>query len=224
MGFRHTDAMTSLDQPASGSRLAGFIAHLVWEIVLLVLVIALAVIVFATTGSAPGLGFWFQLATLGLLATAFALSLRTATPNLAVTAIAMLAGVVLAKLLSADWPVVPAALLVVAGALVFGLFLGVVTGLTSAPAWAVTLGGLAAVHAVALAVANARGVAISSEHRMGTWGAVLWVAAFVLASLAGGALFTVPAVRKVLSTNRTDGDPARFRASRLLGADRKSVV
>ncbi|GAA2372460.1 hypothetical protein Cme02nite_00920 [Catellatospora methionotrophica] len=196
----------------------GLLTHLGWEAILLVLAVIAAVAVGAQGGGdAFGRRLWLTMAIAGLLAAAFAFSLRTAAPNLAVGALGGLAGTVYAKLVQADWPGLLAGATAVAAVVVFSLILGVVTGLTSAPAWAVSLGGLAAAQAVALGVAADRGIPLRGgpDPAWATWA---WLALFVLGSLAGGVVFLSVAVRRALGVARPDGEVPRFQAKRLLGA------
>ena len=196
-------------------RTAGLLAHLGWEALLLLLaVVALVSILVQADTGALGPGLWTSMAATGLLAAGFALSLRTGTPNLAVGAQAALAGVVYAKLAQSDWPPVLAGTTAVLLMLVLGLLLGTLTGLTSAPAWAVSLGGLALAQSIAFGLAESRGV-ILPDGPDGAAAGWLWLAVFVLGSLAGGALFLVPGVRRALGVG--DAAPG-FRPSRLLGA------
>jgi ribose/xylose/arabinose/galactoside ABC-type transport system permease subunit len=183
--------------------------------VLLLLVLAtVAVILVQDGGDALGTGLWGNLAATGLLATGFALSLRTGTPNLAVGAQAALAGIVYAKLATAGWPAVAAGLTAVVLLILFGLLLGLLTGLTAAPAWAVSLGGLAIAQTISLGLSESRGVMLPGgpSDEVTVW---LWAALFVLGSLAGGALFGLPGGRRALVPAATGPG---FRASRLFGA------
>ena len=82
--------------------------HLIWEAVLLALTVVAAVVWYSQDGSRLS-PLVFNIASAGLLATAFALSLRTATPNLAVVAVGALAGLTYAEVLDAGAPVLVAA-------------------------------------------------------------------------------------------------------------------
>lgn len=215
--------MTVLAPPATASpaprprRVAGLVAHLGWEAALLLFTVLAAVLLLVRSdGRGLGLSFWLNFAATGLLASGFALSLRTATPNLAVGSLAMLSGLLYADLRSEDWPGFVAAALAVAAVTVLGLILGVVTGLTSAPSWAVSLAGVAAVQAIAFGLYGAQG-ALTHAGRPETWEGIVWSVVFVVGSLAGGALFLVAPVRRFLSANRTSGDPARWRPARFVG-------
>jgi ribose/xylose/arabinose/galactoside ABC-type transport system permease subunit len=197
----------------------GLIAHLGWEAILLLVTVTVAVVLFTTTplGLDNAEVLFSNVARLGFVAAGLALSLRTATPNLAVGALAGFAGLVYAKLLEGDWPVpavVAVALLSVAA---IGAVMGVLTGLTSAPAWAVSLGGVAAVQAVQYLVSEGNSVFLR-RGTMGVAGAVWWALIFVLVSLAGGALWQVRPIRDLFGAARAPGDPVAWRPARLLGA------
>jgi ribose/xylose/arabinose/galactoside ABC-type transport system permease subunit len=190
--------------------------HVVWEGVLLVFALVATALSVAQGHLFHGSGPWPQLAVYGTLAAGLALSLRTRTPNLAVASIASLSGVVYAVLLHADWPLGLAAAVAVLTALGFGLVLAVIVGLTGAPAWAVSLGGVALASTIGLA----NGVtlrpildgAISPE-----W-LTAFAALFVVGSLAGGALWLVPAVGSGLRATAIEGEPAPGIGRRLLAA------
>ncbi|NUT31961.1 MAG: hypothetical protein HOV79_02695 [Hamadaea sp.] len=216
--------MTVLAPPATASpgprprRVAGLVAHLGWEAALVLFtVVALVAVLVQSDGRGVGQYFWSQFGATGLLASGFALSLRTATPNLAVGSLAMLSGVLYADLRADDWPGIAAAAVGVAAVTVLGLILGVITGLTSAPAWATSFAGLAVVQAIVFGFYGPQGV-ISHGGRAETWEGIVWSVVFVLGSLAGAALFLVAPVRRFLSANRTSGDPARWRPARFVGS------
>lgn len=204
--------------PPPPRRTGGMLARFGWEAILFVLVAVAAVVVAVQSdGDVFGRGLWLNLASIGLLASAFAFSLRTGTPNLAVGALAGLAGVVYAKLVEADWPGVLAAVTAVVIILLLCLVLGVITGLTSAPAWAVSLGGLAVAQGVALGLSEAQGVPLR-DGPAGVWTVWAWAALFVIGSLAGGAAFQGAGLRRALLVPRTDGEVPRFQGKRLFGA------
>jgi ribose/xylose/arabinose/galactoside ABC-type transport system permease subunit len=199
------------------ARSRGLLAHLGWEAILLVAVLGTAALVAATGVLVRGSSPWYTLATVGLLATGFALSLRTATPNLAVGAIAVLSGAIYAKLAQDGGSGLLAGIGAVIIVLAIGLVLAVIVGLTSAPAWAVTLGGMAVAQAITFAILDGRTLPVGSGPS-GTGTAVFWTLVFVAVSVGGGVLWQVPAVRKVLGANRTADDPVRFRPAKLIGA------
>ncbi|MDQ7909554.1 hypothetical protein RB614_34045 [Phytohabitans sp. ZYX-F-186] len=199
------------------ARSGGILAHLGWETILLVLVLLTAAVVAATGTLFRGTTPWFNLATAGLLASAFALSLRTATPNLAVGAIAVLAGATYAKLAENDVAGVLAGIVALLVALLVGVVLGLIAGLTSAPAWAVSLGGLGVAQGIAFGLLDGQAVQTGSGPA-GTGRAILWTLVFVAISVGGGVLWLVPGVRAALGGNRAQDDPVRFRAAKLTGA------
>ncbi|MPZ26256.1 MAG: hypothetical protein GEV12_07320 [Micromonosporaceae bacterium] len=193
------------------------VPHLVWEAVLLVLVVGVSVVATARVPVFEGDGLWWLVATVGLLATGLALSLRTGTPNLAVGGVALLSAtlhVVLVTEVGMPWLV--AALLVLLVSVVVGLGLGLVVGLTSAPAWAVSLAGLALVQGVALGLFQQGAVAGTDQAPVRV--AAVWFGLFLLISLAGGGLWAIPPVRRLLGADRSSTDPVRFRAARLVPA------
>ncbi|MEJ3745830.1 hypothetical protein WEI85_21375 [Actinomycetes bacterium KLBMP 9797] len=198
-------------------RSRGVLAHLGWEAILLVAVLGTAVLVAATGVLFRGPTPWYTLAAVGLLATGLALSLRTATPNLAVGATAVLSGAVYAELAQDGGAGLPAGIVAVVVALALGLVLAVIVGLTSAPAWAVTLGGMAVAQAITFALLEGRTLPVGSLSS-GTGMGVFWTLVFVAASVGGGVLWLVPGVRKALAANRTADDPVRFRPAKLVGA------
>jgi ribose transport system permease protein len=159
---------------------------------------------------------WVSMATLGLVAAGFALSLRTATPNLAVSAFAGLAGVLYATLMREGWPVMAAAAVAVLLVAAAGAALGTVVGLTSAPAWAVSLAGLAAALAASFTITDTSLPLTAGT--IGETGMAMWALIFIAVSVGGGLLWLIPAVGDRLSANRLAGAPARFEPARLVGA------
>jgi ribose transport system permease protein len=193
-----------------------------WEAILLVLAVVTTGLVAA---QGPGLnvmgnpGTFYRTATLGLLAVGFALSLRTATPNLAVAAVAGTAGIVFATLIDGGLPAIVAGLLAVLASLVFGLILGVIVGLTSAPSWAVTIGGFALLQAVGAVIQEVPGTIVVPGLSSPSLGmAITWLLVFVIISIGGGVIWQIPAVRALLGVNRSPVDPVRFHGKRLAGA------
>jgi len=199
------------------TRSRAILAHVGWEVILLVLVLLTAVVVSATGTLFRGVSPWYSLASAGLLASGFALSLRTATPNLAVGGIAVLAGATYAKLAENDVAGVLAAVVAVLLALVLGLVLGLLAGLTSVPAWAVTLGGMAVAQAIVFAMLDGQTVPLRSGPS-GTGTAIVWTLVFVAISVGGGVLWLIPGVRAALGANRGQDEPVRFSPAKLRGA------
>jgi ribose/xylose/arabinose/galactoside ABC-type transport system permease subunit len=172
----------------------GLVAHLGWEAILLFLVVVAAIVAVASSPANFGIfrqNFWLNLAVTGLLASAFAVSVRTRTVNLAVAAQAVLAGIVYARLVAADWPALIAGVIAVIAIVVLGLILALVSGLTGVPGWAVSLAGIGIAEGISIGLAEARGVVIPGAMLSPAWSTAIWVALFVLGSLAGAAAFFV---------------------------------
>jgi ribose/xylose/arabinose/galactoside ABC-type transport system permease subunit len=170
--------------------------HLIWEGILAGLVV-IASVLGALVPSASVFAHGSLFLRFGLLlpvAVGLALSLRTGTPNLAVGGIAAMSGVLYAELMVQGAPAVVAGLVAVLIALVFGAVLAFVTALTRAPGWAVSLAGLAVAESVALGVAN-NGNILLRGGGLGTGVLDTLAVVFALVSVAGGALWLMPAVR-----------------------------
>ncbi len=192
--------------------------RLAWEGLLLLLAIVVAGVLMASTSFSLGLSFWYPFASTGLLATGFALSVRVGAPNLAVAGTAALSSVTYAKLVQEDWPAILAGAVVVVLAVIIGLVLGAITGVLKAPAWAVSLGGLALLTGIALALSDARGIPLVGAQRPGGFSAALWTLLFVVTSIGGGLLFLVPKVRSFVGEHRVVGSLAGFVGSSVLAA------
>ncbi|GIJ21937.1 hypothetical protein [Micromonospora lutea] len=206
--------------PATSRSGGSFRPHLVWEAVLLALTVVAAVVWYSQDGSRLS-PLMFNIASAGLLATAFALSLRTATPNLAVVGVAALAGLTYAEVLDAGAPVVVAAVAAIAAAAFIGLGMGLVAGLLQAPGWAVSLGGLALAQGILLAATGSGGPQrLAKEGWIRSDGAAAgWLVLFLLLSIGGAVVWSIPAVRRALSGNRVvAGEPPSPFGARLLGA------
>jgi ribose/xylose/arabinose/galactoside ABC-type transport system permease subunit len=198
------------------ARSRGILAHLGWEAILLVLVLLTAAVVSATGTLFRGASPWYSLASLGLLATGFALSLRTATPNLAVGGIATMAGAFYADGAPGGGGIAAGAVAVTI-AVGLGMVLALIVGLTSAPAWAVTLGGLAVAQAITFGILDGRTVPLDGGPS-GTGTAIFWTVLFVAVSVGGGVLWQISQVRSAFGANRVQDDPVRFRSAKLIGA------
>lgn len=169
---------------------AGLLAHLGWEAILLLLaIVGVAYLVVQEGVDVIGRNVWLNFAATGLLAAALAVSVRLRSVNLAVAAQAMLAGIVYAKLVQEDWPDVAAGAVAVVAVLILGLILGGITGLTGAPGWAVSLGGLGIAEAVSFALSDAQGLIVPGAGRPEVWVIAIWAAVFVLGSLIGAVVF-----------------------------------
>jgi ribose/xylose/arabinose/galactoside ABC-type transport system permease subunit len=188
----------------SGDRLRRLIVPIAWEaILLLATMIAVAVLMLGER-QPPFSLVLAALTPIGLLAVAVAVSLRTATVNLAVGALAVLAATVGVALSNNDMALVPAMALGVVVATLAGLMLGVVAGALSVPSWAVTLGGATIIEAAVIGAGNNRITPL--REAVGPLSG-LWFVLFVLLTLGGAALWLVPGVRTWLSATR-DVTPA----------------
>ncbi len=186
--------------------------NLAWEGVLLP--IAVIMIVLASLDQAFGFaGPWYPLAETGLAASGIALSLRTGTPNLAVGGIVAGSGAVYVKLLAVGTGVIPAMAVVVLVALAFGAVMGVVTGLTRLPAWAVSVAGLAGTQAAVIALIQSRPAAVAVEHWLFQDAGVPWFVLFVVVSVGGAGLWLLPGVRQALAPSAEQAGSARVRGA-----------
>jgi ribose/xylose/arabinose/galactoside ABC-type transport system permease subunit len=180
---------------------------LIWDGVLLIITVALVGAALATTHQAHLADMIRPIGYLGLIATGFALSLRTGAPNLAVGAIAGTTGVIGAHLAaegSSLWVAMAEAVAIATGA---GLIAGVVVAALSVPAWAATLALAALAESAAFGIPGDQVIPL---HVGGTYPAGQWIAAFVAVSVAGGMLWLVPGVRSTLSKTRSAGEPGRW--------------
>jgi ribose/xylose/arabinose/galactoside ABC-type transport system permease subunit len=190
-------AMTASPSSRTTNRL--YAVPFAWEGLLLVGAVIAVAIVFLG-GRHPTVNvFLAALAPIGLIAAAASLSLRTATPNLAVGALAIVAAAIGVSLTNHGTPLAAAMAVGIVAAAVAGLVLGVITAALSVPAWLVTLGGGAIVEAAVLGSTDAQILVL----RTGTEPpSVLWFALFVVVTLGGGALWLVPGVCTTLSATR----------------------
>lgn len=193
-------------------RLPVLLPHLAWEVLLVLLVVAVGLAAGLRTPLFQAGNLAWQVGVIGLLATALALSLRTGAPNLAVGGIAGMVAVWYASLVNESGlaPAAAAAIMLVAS-LVFGLLLGVVAGLLSAPGWVVTVGALALTEAAMWMATDSLQV-VPTEMILTSWG--WWLGLFLIASLAGAVVCALPPVRDRLAAVRAG--EIRFRSGRLL--------
>ncbi|MEV0135386.1 hypothetical protein AB0H83_43915 [Dactylosporangium sp. NPDC050688] len=195
--------------------------HLIWEGVLLLAAAGVVAGLYNANSAVFTRGqVWAGIAILGFAACGLALSLRTATPNLAIAPIAVLAGWVFVTRTNDGASVAVAFLLAVLAAAGVGLVLALIVGLTALPGWAVTLGGGFIVSAAVLEATGGRIEPLARAARM-TTGFGVWAAVFVVVSIGGAVVFAVPAVRQLLTANRpvAGGDePGRWRPAKLVGA------
>ncbi len=193
------------------------IPQLIWEAVLLVAVIVVLIGLSVDRSGAVTKSLLPAAAAFGFMATGFALSLRTATPNLAVGSIGAACGYLFAKQVSGGTSTIVAGLIAVLAAIGIGLVLALIAGFTALPSWAVTL----AVGFVLTGVLISGGVGVPLRREPpGTAIFTVWLIVFALGSVAGGVVLAIPAVRAALSRNRPHpGDvPGRFSPGKLVGA------
>ena len=192
--------------------------HLVWEIVLAAGVV---VAVFAVRHedrqalSGAGLDNLLVLVAAGiLLGSAFALSLRAAVPNLAVGAVAVVAGVLTAWLQAEHgYELRIAALITLGGAVALGLVTALVVVGFRLPAWAVGLGAAFGLLAAAQSLSAGRALTLDGVPNLRVWAWPLAIGAAAL-SVLGGVLGLLPRARLTLGQYRPAGDAAAARGSR----------
>ena len=192
--------------------------HVVWEIVLAAGVVAA---VFAVRHedqgalSGAGLDNLLVLVSAGiLLGSAFALSLRAAVPNLAVGAVAVVAGVLTAWLQAEHgYQLRVAALIALGGAVALGLVTAFVVVGFRLPGWAVGLGAALGLWAAAQSLSAGRTLSLDGVPNLRDWAWPLAIGAAAL-SVIGGVLGLLPRARLTLGQYRPSGDPAAARGSR----------
>jgi ribose/xylose/arabinose/galactoside ABC-type transport system permease subunit len=166
--------------------------NLAWEAVLLVVLIVVAV---AARAAQPrvfdGSVVWAQWASVGLLGTAVALSLRMATPNLAVSAFAAAGATWFVERVNDGTSVAVAGIVTVLLCLLLGLVLGAFVGLTGVPAWAASLGGYALLQALLLAQ---HGTIALPTGGLTSGDVTAWFLLFVMVSVIGAVALAVPTV------------------------------
>lgn len=192
--------------------------HVVWEIVLAAGVVAA---VFAVRHEDPGAlsgagrDNLLVLVSAGiLLGSAFALSLRAAVPNLAVGAVAVVAGVLTAWLQAEHgYQLRIAALIALGGAVALGLVTAFVVVGFRLPGWAVGLGAALGLWAAAQSLSAGRTLTLDGVPNLRDWAWPLAIGAAAL-SIIGGVLGLLPRARLTLGQYRPSGDPAAARGSR----------
>lgn len=192
--------------------------HAVWEIVLAAGVVAAVFAVRhedsrALTGA--GLDDLLILVAAGiLLGSAFALSLRAAVPNIAVGAVAVVAGVLTAWLQAEHgFQLRIAALITLGGAVALGLAMAFVAVGFRLPAWAVGLGAALGVWAGAQSLSAGRTLTLEGVPDLRDWA---WPLAIGVAALSvlGGILGLLPRARLTLGQYRPSADAATARGGR----------
>jgi ribose/xylose/arabinose/galactoside ABC-type transport system permease subunit len=218
MGMSVPEPVTT-DVPAGGRVLRPLIPNLVWDGVLAVALIGVAVVVTTNTTLFDRSLPWGQFATVGIAATGLALSLRTRTPNLAVSALAGLAGFTFAERVTSGTSVAGAMLISIAVCLVIGVALGVLVGVTDLPAWALTLGVATLLQAIYLGrYGGGKPIVLTPGSRLTNGDLRTWTLAFAVLSVGGAVVLAIPGVRRALGMTDVAGDPPRFNAHRLVGA------
>jgi ribose/xylose/arabinose/galactoside ABC-type transport system permease subunit len=192
--------------------------HAVWEVLLAAAVVVAVLAVRHEDGSAlsgDGLRDLLVLLAAGvLLGSAFALSLRAAVPNLAVGAVAVIAGVLTAWLRDQHgYELRVAALVTLGAAIALGIALAIVVVGFRLPAWAVSLGAALGLYAAVLSLSAGRSLLVEGGPDLRRWAWPL-AAGAVAISLAGGALGLTPRIRAALGGYRPAGDAAAGRGGR----------
>jgi ribose/xylose/arabinose/galactoside ABC-type transport system permease subunit len=189
--------------------------HVLWEILLLVGVVLLAF--FFRRWHGPQIvgdnlkALLLQAASLGVVATGLALSLRAGVVNLAVGPVAVAAGLFFAE--HAGDGLVTAAGMATLVAAAVGLAIGLVVVVLHVPAWAASL---AAALAVVVWIEKHPGPFTISGYDPAKH-AIYWYAGFAALSVLGGLLGLFKTVRRGFSRYRPVGDPAQRRGA-LAGA------
>lgn len=184
--------------------------HVGWEIVLLLAAAVIGVLLYRVDGGAlkrPALdtlllnGAW-----IGLLTMAAGLSMRAGVPNLAVGSIAVAGAVQFAE--NGDKGLVSAALPAIAIAAIGGLAVAVFVLVLHVPGWAASLGAaLGVITWVELRSAPVRVQgAYDPKHQ-----AFFLFGGFAILAVIGGAIATIPPIRRLLGRMRPAGDPAQRR-------------
>ena len=192
--------------------------HVVWEIVLAAgVVVAVFAVRHEDQGALSGAGLdnLLVLVSAGiLLGSAFALSLRAAVPNLAVGAVAVVAGVLTAWLQAEHgYELRIAALIALGGAVALGLVTAFVVVGFRLPGWAVGLGAALGLWAAAQSLSAGRTLTLDGVPNLRDWAWPLAIGAAAL-SVIGGVLGLLPRARLTLGQYRPSGDPAAARGSR----------
>ncbi|MDO3703700.1 ABC transporter permease [Micromonospora sp. C28SCA-DRY-2] len=201
------------DDPAHGEPGRDRIAvHLAWEALLLVAVGVLGYLLWREspeTLRGGGLrSLLVAVVTLGLLALAAGLSLRTAVVNLAIGPVAVAAALHVAE--QGDRGVVNAVAPALAVAAAGGLALALVVVVLHVPAWAASLAGAAGV--VVYIEQRSAPVLVQGDYDPSGVAAQLF-AGFAAVAVLGGLLGAVRPVRRLLGRFRPVADPARRRGA-----------
>jgi ribose/xylose/arabinose/galactoside ABC-type transport system permease subunit len=186
--------------------------HVVWEIVLLLALGAVAYLLWredpAALHGGPLRKLLVDVAALGLLALAAGLSLRAAAVNLAIGPVALAAALHLAE--QGDRGVREALLPALAVAAVGGLLLALAVVLLHVPSWAASLAGAAGV----IVYIERRTAPVAVQGGYDPHGAAFYLfAGFAAVAVLGGLFGAVKAIRRLLGRFRPVADPARRRGA-----------
>ncbi|MGS2613043.1 ABC transporter permease [Micromonospora sp. LZ34] len=201
------------DDPAHGEpgrdRMA---VHLIWESLLLVAVGVLGFLLWRESPEALRgddlRSLLIEVTTLGLLALAAGLSLRTAAVNLAIGPVAVAAALHVAE--QGDRGVLDAVAPAAAVAAVGGLAVALAVVVLHVPAWAASLAGAAGV--VVYIEQRSAPVLVQGGYDPRSGAAQLF-AGFAAVAVLGGLLGAVRPVRRLLGRFRPVADPARRRGA-----------
>ncbi|MEV8509536.1 ABC transporter permease [Actinoplanes sp. NPDC051475] len=181
--------------------------HIGWEIVLLLAVAAIAYLLYRLDPASlrrPALDtLLISGAALGLLALGAGLTLRAGVPNLAVGPIALAASLHFAE--NGDQGLVRGAVPALAIAAAGGLVAAVLVLMLHVPGWVASLG--AAMGVIVYDQLRTAPVAIQGTYDPADQAFYLF-GGFALLAVIGGALGTVPSIRRSVGRMRPVGDPA----------------
>ncbi|HST63748.1 MAG TPA: hypothetical protein VLM05_01050 [Mycobacteriales bacterium] len=192
--------------------------HAVWEVLLAAAVVgAVLAVRHEDTGALSGDRLRDLLVLLAagvLLGSAFALSLRAAVPNLAVGAVAVLAGVLTAWLRDQHgYELRLAALVTLGAAVALGIAMAIVVVGFRLPAWAVGLGAALGLYAAVLSLSAGRSLLLDDGPDLSRWAWPLAAGAIAL-SVLGGVLGLLPRSRAMIGRYRPAADAAAGRGGR----------
>jgi len=186
--------------------------HIGWEIVLLLTVAAIGYLLYRLDPASlrrPALdGLLISGTVIGLLALGAGLTLRAGVPNLAIGPIALAAALQYAE--NGDKGLAQAALPAIAIAAAGGVLVGLLVVSLHVPGWAATLAG--AMGVVVFIQLRTHPVNVQGKYDPSNQAFYLF-GGFALLAVVGGALGTVPSVRRLLGRMRPTGDPADRRGT-----------
>jgi hypothetical protein len=218
-GYGRANLEDVFDDPAHGEPGRDrFGVHVAWELVLLLGAATVGYLLYQANRSAvtgDGLrGLMVSAAALGLLVLGAGLSLRAASPNLAVGPIAFAASVFFAQ--HASGGLLVTALKTALLALLVGAVIALVTVGLHVPAWAASLAAGLAV--VVWAQQHHEVLRLPPGAYQPTPQAPLWFGGFALLALVGAFLGSIRSVRRAVGRFRPVSDPAHRRGGTAAGA------